>query len=147
MTKNLLFEPFADGVQVNDVDFVQCRQILDCGTEFGESLREKRSGSGDGDVNVSVGIGRTFRPGTEPDDFNVNADHASSKFRYVSRDLSRASDKFLGNHRLSVSVPAMMSTGLSEALNKNRTDVWQESGKSVMVREGLCFVVVAGQFP
>ena len=38
MTKNLLFESFADGVEINDVDFVQRRQIFDLVTECGESL-------------------------------------------------------------------------------------------------------------
>ena len=76
MEKNLLFEPFANGVQIDDVDFMQRRHIFYCGMEYGESLWKKRSGPGDGDVNVSVYVGRTFRPGTEPDDFNLSTQHA-----------------------------------------------------------------------
>ena len=36
MTKNLVLELFADGVQINEVDFMQRRQVFDSGTEFGQ---------------------------------------------------------------------------------------------------------------
>ncbi|MEK9141473.1 MAG: hypothetical protein AAB308_10510 [Nitrospirota bacterium] len=98
MTKNLLLELFADSVQINDVDFVQCRHLVYSSTEFGESLRGKRGGRRDSDINVSVGVSRTFGPGTEPDDLNVSAQHASSKIRDLFRDLSRSSEKRLRNH-------------------------------------------------
>lgn len=123
MAENLLFESFTDGVQINDVDFVQRRHFLYSGTEFGESFRKKRRGPGDGNVDVGVGVSRTFRPGTEPNDLNVTTQYGSSKLRNLSRDLSRASDKLFRNHRPSVSVLAMMSTGFAGKLIETGGDV------------------------
>ncbi|HWF60225.1 MAG TPA: hypothetical protein VN666_07930 [Nitrospira sp.] len=125
MTNNLLFEPFADCVQINDVDLVQRRHIVYCDTEFGESLWKKCSGPRDGDVDVGVGVGCTFRPRAEPNDLNINAEHTSNKLCHFSRDLLRASDKFLGNHRPSVSILAMMSTCVGKMSETGR-DVCKE---------------------
>lgn len=112
MTKDFLFEPFTDGVEINEVDFMQRHQIFDFGTEFSELFREKCCGSGDGDINIRMGTGCTFRPRTKPDDLSVTAQGASSKLRDFLCNLSRASDKFLRNHMASVSVLVMMSTGV-----------------------------------
>ena len=62
MPKNFLFEPFTDGVEINEVDFMQRRQIFYPGTEFCESLKGKRCGPRNCNVNVGVGVSRTFGP-------------------------------------------------------------------------------------
>jgi len=121
MTKNLLLKSFADGVQIDNVDLVQCCHILYPGPEFGEPLREKYSRSRNSDINVGVGVSRTFGPRTEPDDLNVSAQHGSNKLCDFLRNLSRSSKKLLRNHRLSVSVLTMMSTGVADKLSENRT--------------------------
>jgi len=123
MEKNLLFEPFPDGMQINDVDLVQSRHIFYCGTEHGESLWKKRSGPGDGDVDVGVGVSFPFGPRTEPDDFNLSTQHASRKLRNILRNLAGSSEKLLRNHGLSVSVLGMMSTAVAGKLNEIGKDV------------------------
>jgi hypothetical protein len=110
MTKNLLLEPFADGVEIDEVDFMECPEILDFGSKFGKSLRKKCGGPEDSDINVGVGVGRTFGPRTEPEDLNASPQYASGEFGHFTRDLSRSSDQVLRNHWPSVSVLAMMST-------------------------------------
>lgn len=123
MTKNFLLESLADGVQINEVDFVQCCHILYSDTEFSESFRGKFRTSGNGDINVGMGVSHTFRPRTEPNDLNVRAQHASSKCCDLSSDLSGSGEKLFRNHRLSVSVLVMMSTGFTGASNETGCDV------------------------
>ena len=120
MTKNFLLEPLADGMEIDDVDFMQRRHILYFGPEFGESLREECRGPRNSDINIGAGVGCTFWPRTEPDDLNISAQHDSNKLRDFLRNLSRSSEKLLRNHRVSVTVLAMMSTGFAGKLIENR---------------------------
>lgn len=60
MTKNFLLEPLADGMEIDDVDFMQRRDILYSGPEFGESLRGECSGPRNSYINVGVGMSCTF---------------------------------------------------------------------------------------
>lgn len=126
MTKNFLLEPFADGVQIDEIDFVKRCQILYSDTEFSESFRWKFRTSGNGDINVGMGVRHTFRPRTEPNDLNIRAQHASSKCGDISSDLSRSGEKLFRNHRLSVSVLVMMSTGFTGASEETGCDVWKK---------------------
>lgn len=68
MTKNLLLKPFADGVEINEVDLMKCRHVLYLGPQFGKLLRRKGTRSGDGDINVGMGASRTVGPRTKPND-------------------------------------------------------------------------------
>ncbi len=147
MTKNFLLEPLADGMEIDDVDFMQRRDILYSSPEFGEALRKECGGTRNSDINIGVWVSRTFWPRPEPDDLNISAQHGSNKLRDFLCNLSRSSEKLLRNHRVSVSVLAMMSTGLPGKLIENRKLCPEGIGRSVMVREGMCFVVLVGQFP
>ncbi|MEK7763360.1 MAG: hypothetical protein AAB433_17425 [Nitrospirota bacterium] len=82
MTQDFLFERVADGLEIDQVDFMQCRYVLDSGVEFGELCGGEFVGSGDGDVDVGVRVGSAFWPGPEPDDLNVGSQHATCKIGY-----------------------------------------------------------------
>ncbi|MDH5726544.1 MAG: hypothetical protein OEY60_13835 [Nitrospira sp.] len=127
MTKNFLLEPLADSMEIDDVDFIQRRYILYSGSEFGESLRGECSGPRNSDINIGVGVSRTFWPRTEPDNLNISAQHGSNKLRDFSRDVSRSSSKLLRNHRPSVSVLVMMSTGFAGKLMETGREARKES--------------------
>ena len=112
MTHDLSSECVADGLEIDQVDFMQCRYLLDLVAEFGESFRGDDARSADGDVDIGVRFGGALGPGTEPNDLNVGAQQTTRQIGYFTSDLSRASDEFLGQHEPSVSVLMMLSTWL-----------------------------------
>jgi hypothetical protein len=145
MTKNFLLEPLADGMEIDEVDFMQRRDTLYSSPEFGEALRKECSGTRNSDINIGVWVSRTFWPRPEPDDLNISTQHGSNKLRDFLCNLSRSSEKLLRNHRVSVSVLAMMSTGFAGKLIENRKRCPEGVRRSVVVCQSMCFGVRLSQ--
>lgn len=113
MTQNFISERFAYGVEVHEVDFMKRRHVVRKCSELGQPLRRERRGTGNGDVYVGVGSGCAFWPGSKPDHLDVCAQDTSGKKSDLLRDLLWTSHEFVVKHVPSVTVLAMMSTGMA----------------------------------
>lgn len=110
-------ERLAYGVEIDEIDFMKRRHVVRQCAELGQSLRGERLGTGNGDVHVGVGPGSALRPGPKPDDLDIGAQDMSGQMGDLLRNLSRPSHECFVEHAPSVTVPAMMSTGLACGVN------------------------------
>ena len=65
MTQDFSRECLADGLEIDHVDFVQCRDVLDSGAKIGESLREEFIRFADSDINIGMRFGSALGPGAD----------------------------------------------------------------------------------
>jgi len=112
VAERLFSECFADGMQIDQVNFMKGCDVID-GIPERSHLREGNRFCGvDGNVDIGMRPGGAFRPRSEPDDLDVVAENVSGQSCDLFRNQFRLEYEVLLEHGLSVLVLAVKSTTL-----------------------------------
>jgi hypothetical protein len=110
VAKDFLPEGLTDGVQIDQIDFVECGNIIDGVLQRGHLWERNGLLSTNGNIDVGMGSGGAFDPRTEPEHFNIRAEDVSRESRDLLRNLPRPRYECMIEHAPSVAVLAVKST-------------------------------------